>query len=234
VREFCPEIFTLAYMVKSIGIAGFDSVTENLATKYKLFYVMTPTGKMHVYKEGEGDADADEFTSSARLQDETYYATMNSIALAKILLKEYPYLQTQFTADFLTFIETYGVLIPDTSALALTPLQVSAMVMEGGGDVGDKENETKSLLALAAIQNYEIYYSLAIKAAYQDRKVTESEFQEALKLQTKSDGVVRTPLKTPKSIAKSRSRYTPASAHAAEMALESPLQKGSFLQPLNF
>jgi len=222
VREFCPEIFTLAYMVKSIGIAGFDNVTIDLATKYKLYYYMTHDDKMLVYRDDVVGGNENDFQSSGSLRDETYSATMNSIALAKVILKVYPYLQTKFTADFLAVIGKYKSLIPDTTGLVLTPVQLSALTlnsMEGGGN--EKGNETKDLIALAAIQNYEIYYSLAIKAAYQDRNVTESEFQSAIQTRAKI-----VPPKTPNSIVSRRSKYTPMSNHAAEMALESPL-KGS-------
>ena len=169
VRDYFPETFVYGSIVKSVlNDARYSNVTIDLATKYDIDYYI------------KDDPDKTRFLIITDVADNTFEPTMNAIHLAIYLTDKFPSLLTQELADFFDLMKKYlnttrGTYPPvELSEAQLEALQFSNVGQGGGGKPQD------DLLASLAIANYEIYYSLAIAAAYDRRTVTEGEFRAAL------------------------------------------------------
>lgn len=173
VRDYFPETFVYGYIVQSVlNQARYSNVTIDLATKYDIDYYI------------KDDPDKTRFLIITDVADDTFEPTMNAIHLAIYLTDTFPSLLTQKLADFFALMKkyldttrgTYPTVALDPEVL-LNLGGLSNLGLQGQGGGGKPQDD---LLASLAIANYEIYYSLAIAAAYDRRTVTEGEFRAAL------------------------------------------------------
>jgi hypothetical protein len=145
--------------------------------------------------------------------------TLKAITLASFFYKDFPLLCKGAVASFLEYFNTHypRAKIPfieltvaqkkylDDLYITIHDEETYASRFSAAGG-GEAEKELSGSIKLdpinsLAMDNYEIYYSLAIKAAYENREVTEAEFLKALaKAKEKmTANVVRTPRLKPNS-----------------------------------
>jgi hypothetical protein len=189
VRDFFPEVFTYAAMMTqafrdletdaTAAIVqaryrtmynAFPDVSIDLKTQYPLEYTFNGRGEMNI----EG--------SEAGTPAHTLRATKEALYLAHKFITFYDYMPSEdllafvnycvgntniFTADELASFNTSLSAIEDANYLFIEG-------QEGGGDV------LFDPILSSAMDNHELYYSVYVQASYEDRTVSDAEFQTAL------------------------------------------------------
>ena len=208
VRDFFPEVFTYAAMMKqafddlktetytpggdttasraaardkraayAAMSAAFPNISLGLKTQYPLEYTFNEMGQMNVEGSVPGTPDA------------TLKATKQALYLAHKFITYYDFMPSK---DLLTFVNycvlgNHRILSADEKTAfdtALAPMTANNYAYaeyllhnQGGG--GNEKVIFDPILS-SAMDNYELYYSLYVQASYEDRTVTDAEFQRAL------------------------------------------------------
>jgi hypothetical protein len=166
------------------ALAEYKNVphTENLLTKYTV--------------EGRFNSDNGflyEKHAEAGAVEAAFNGTYEAISLAEYFVDIFPQLQTLHLANFFSKIRSasYGVKKFEEVVGVFVPI---------GEDFGQLGGGVEPINPLVenAMDVYELYYSLYVQAAYEDRDVTDKEFQAALlKVEEKliSTAVLSSPLR---------------------------------------
>lgn len=197
VRDYFPEVFTYAAMMKQAfddlkteeytpGQLGedrakrtayanmssaFPNVSLDLKTRYPLEYTLNERGEMKI----EG--------SVAGTPAATLSATKEALYLAHKFISYYDSMPSK---DLLAFVSHCVGNINILSAAEISRFNTAiteinyAYVEDLLGNQGGGGNITFDPILSSAMDNYELYYSLYVQAAYEDRVVTDKEFQAEL------------------------------------------------------
>ncbi len=223
VRDYFPEIFTYAYIVKKVMIdirdnigatAGQSVWADFQATAQEHFppgaernFFNTKTGIKKDIQKFNGVTNKlkvkydsipyDYVDNSYFLIDSEKYPadmkeplkvnealnnTLKSIQLAIFFTDAFPHLSSMYSRAFLDYFKTqFTELLEEKYEIpfwakipAFTEREDRNLV--GGG----KDTQSLSIVQSLAMDYYELYYSLAIRAAYAGTDVTEEEFDAAL------------------------------------------------------
>lgn len=122
-----------------------------------------------VYQEIEKEKDA----------KEAFSKTWEAINLAMQLTDDFPVLLTQELADFFTYLRF--ILPSETAAVAVSGAGAgsSSTVTSSKGKHGGGPKSFNPVTS-KAIDYYELYYTLLVKASYENRNVTEEEFMDEI------------------------------------------------------
>ena len=208
VRDFYPEIFTFAYVVKKaykyivryneastvvgagarravlslIPVAtglldeGFSNVPDNKSLKeaYDVDGRYNDDNKF-LYHSPPDYPDYPIFDKPQK--NAAFEGTYEAIALAKFFVDSFPSLQTKHLANFFAEM-SYFLLpqVPDSVSRGIGENENRPIEIQQGGGEGQIHP-----IASMAMDIYEIYYSLAIKGAYEGRnEVTNEELDRAV------------------------------------------------------
>jgi len=198
VQEFFPELFVYASMMKSAleeilnaldVLPAASKAQANVRDKISRVRETNNTFdgvSIHLKTNNIVSADVNDdlfqLTSGSPGEIESSFQnTLKSIVLANYLRSKFPFLFDFNLTRFLVYFTGQRNVVSHL-ALYPTPNLTDVEIIfeyEGGGQRGGGK-ERLDLLSSLAIDNYEVYYSLAKKAAYEDRDVTDEEFQAAL------------------------------------------------------
>ena len=160
---------------------NFREVTLDLQSKFALEYTATANGQLVVTGVDGGAIPAN------ATADATSIATKKAIFLAYKFITYFDYLPSQDLADFIayamntaTLLEnddktTFNGFLTHLNVYGYAAAQTAYELGQGGG------GKTMDALLGRAMDNYEVYYNLYVQAAYEDRTVTNAEFQRELR-----------------------------------------------------
>jgi hypothetical protein len=198
VRDYFPEVFTYAAMMKQAFLdlereataaivraryrtmrEAFPNVSLDIARQFTLEYSVSDQGKMLVTG------------SDAATPADTLLATKQALYLAHRFITYYDYMPSNDLLAFVNYcvgnrnILSAAEIEGFNTALTAITANNYAYVEERLGNQGGGGNTFDPILS-SAMDNYELYYSLYVQAAYEDRDVTDEEFQaELLKVEEK-------------------------------------------------
>jgi hypothetical protein len=198
VRDYFPEVFTYAAMMKQAFLdleegataaivraryktmrEAFPNVSLDVARQFTLEYRVSDQGKMLVTG------------SDAATPADTLSATKQALYLAHRFISYYDYMPSNDLLAFVNYcvgnrnILSAAEIEGFNTALTAITANNYAYVEERLGNQGGGGNTFDPILS-SAMDNYELYYSLYVQAAYEDRDVTDKEFQaELLKVEEK-------------------------------------------------
>jgi hypothetical protein len=179
IRDYHPEIFTYAYIIKDViqkrkagffelfcgcgrGSSEYKLVTFDLATTYDAEYYVNEKDRFILTASPVGD------------QDKAYSATRQAIRLAMAFTDAFPSLLTPQLAGFFKHLKAhYSRQFPMIRELVGHEVNTIHMNQSGGGAITKAEYDE---LLDEAMDNYEVYFSLQIKGAYKNHDLTENEY----------------------------------------------------------
>ena len=149
--------------------ARFPDVSLDLKDRFRLDYRLSGDSRILV-------------TNNATSANDVLEATKQAIILARAYIQYYNYMPSQELADFLEYCYNNTNIFSEADRARLVVSELTAenyafiasSIQTGGGKV-DLESVMNT-----AINNYELYYSLYVKASYEDKSVTQDEFDKAL------------------------------------------------------
>jgi len=224
IRDFFPEVFTYAACMNTgireiIGddetsaiVAGrlrtalpkFSSVDFNLKSRYKLEYHVNINNRMLIYAVRDSDELNIVNMPAVETAGQTLAASKQAIFLATKYIRYFNYLPSQEVANFLEYCyanflteddRTHFTAGFDIGEQEFPRIRMNRNIVHEGGS----EVKTVDLTAVydRAMEINEIYYGLAVKAAYEDRILTDKEVMDKLKKINKEIGLSsKTPSKT--------------------------------------
>jgi hypothetical protein len=172
----------------------FKLVDIDLAGRYKMDYTENYFGQFMPFMVEGGPVSP----------ETTLNATLQAISLARKLTDMFPALRTQELEDFFAYFDhptRFRPALP-TLDIVFTQAQLNAMAVNIQGGGGKPPMTPVEAILNEAMDTYEIYYGLAVRAAYEDRDVTKEEFVKALKQaeqEVTANTVRTTPLKSNRS-----------------------------------
>ena len=186
VRDYHPEIFTYAFILKEAinrrkpswyeMICGrtpskYPLVKYDLIEKYKVSYYINDNPK------AENRFILTEYPASSA--DDAYSATRTSVQLAELFLRSFPSLYSPQLYGFMSHIRSvHARSFPKIDALTSEDID-SLKLNQVGGEAIVTPTEIESILS-EAMDSYEVYYSLRIKAAYQDKDLKKEDLIKGL------------------------------------------------------
>lgn len=185
VRDNHPEIFTYAFILKEVinkrKPSWYEWICERTPSKYPLVqYDLKEKYNVSYYINDNPKAEnrfiLTEF--SASLSDDAYSATRTSVQLAELFLRSFPSLYSPQLYGFMSHIRSaHARSFPKIDTLSSEEIDSLELNQVGGAII--TQTEIDSILS-EAMDSYEIYYSLRIKAAYQDKDLKKEELLKGL------------------------------------------------------
>ena len=179
------------------AVVGFATTAKakypNVPSDKTLMYAYEIDGRFNAANIFIYDSDAISALSQqqrAKLANDAFDATLEAISLAMYFIKAFPQMQTHHMANFFKKMKSgatkHGLKDFETEVGIIVGQQFAPVIEElGMVQLGGGITPINPLVA-NAMDIYEIYYSLNLQAAYNDRSVTNEELERALVKSTAS------------------------------------------------
>jgi hypothetical protein len=188
---FCSWFMSFFSKGETTQEATFWGDYEHIPNNTSLVDVLDVDGyylKNKKYVNKKSEFSLDKSLKEDGIAKYAFEATKEALALTKYFIEEFPSMNSQRLANLLALISDYAFPDPPTvgeeQALAMLAYTKEYGSQSGGNANTNKANnatntkKSNPLMAMA-LDIYEIYYSLAIKASYENKTVSDFDFTMA-------------------------------------------------------